>query len=146
MYAQGAPLRRRPFVMKGIYMSKLFRREQPEEEEKVSFDEYLAAKAELDELRKQYGMAPKEGRISHMISSFFERRDEREKIPVNRKKFLLLALFTGWMGGHRFYAHHYKVAILYLVLCWTGFSIAMTLIDFVQYIPYPVDENGNIYV
>ncbi len=125
-------------------MSKLFRHEQPEE--KVSFDEYLAAKSELDELRKQNGMEPKEGRISRMVSNFFERRDAREKIPVNRKKFLLLALFTGWMGGHRFYAHHYKVAILYLLLCWTGLSIAMTLIDFVQFIPYPVDENGNIYV
>lgn len=125
-------------------MSKMF--ERPDPDDRIDLDEYVAAKKELDELRRQHGIAPKEGRISHMISSFFERREAREKIPVNRKKFLLLALFTGWAGGHRFYAHHYKVAIVYLLLCWTGFSIAMTIIDFVQYIPYPVDENGDIYV
>ncbi|MDO5152040.1 MAG: TM2 domain-containing protein [Eubacteriales bacterium] len=125
-------------------MSKKF--DENPEEKRVSMDEYMAAKSELDELRRQHGIAPKEGRLSRIVSNFFERRDAREKIPVNRKKFMLLALFTGWVGGHRFYAHHYKVAVLYLLLCWTGFSVAMTIIDFVQFIPYPVDENGDIYV
>lgn len=130
-------------------MSKKENQKDPSKE-RVNYEEYLAAQAELRYLREKYGIedpdAKKEGKISHMISSFFERRDAREKIPVNRKKFLWLALLTGWCGGHRFYARHYMVAIFYLLTCWTGMSIAMTIIDFLQFIPYPVDENGNIYV
>lgn len=118
--------------------------------ERVNYEEYLAAQAELKYLREKYGIEDpdkkEEGKISRMISSFFERQDARQKIPVNRKKFLWLILLTGWCGGHRFYAHHYKVAIFYLLTCWTGMSIAMSIIDMLQYIPYPVDENGNIYV
>lgn len=119
-------------------------------QEYVNPEEYLAAQAELDYLREKYGIEDpnpkKEGRISHAISSFFERRENRQKVPVNYKKFLWLLVLTGWCGGHRFYAKHYKVAIFYLLTCWTGFSIAMSIIDLLQYIPYPVDENGNIYV
>lgn len=130
-------------------MSLLNKNNAPEKE-RVNYEEYLAAQAELRYLREKYGIedpdAGKEGKISHMISSFFERQDARQKVAVDRKKFLLLALFTGAFGGHRFYAHHYKVAVFYLLTCWTGMSIAMTIIDFLQFIPYPVDENGRIYV
>ncbi len=118
--------------------------------ERVNIEEYAAAQAELNYLRDKYGIddpkAKKEGRISHAISSYFERKESRQKVPVNYKKFLWLLVLTGWCGGHRFYARHYKVAITYLLLCWSGFSIAMSIIDLLQYIPYPVDENGNIYV
>lgn len=114
-------------------------------EEGVDVDEYIALQRELDELRRQNGTA-REGRISHMISSFFERRENREKTCVRKKKLLLLALFTGWMGGHRFYTRQYKVALCYLVFCWTGLPLAMTIIDLLQYIPMVADENGNIFV
>lgn len=118
--------------------------------EHVNYEEFLAAQAELDYLREKYGIenpdAKKEGRISRMISSYFERQENRERVAVNYKKFLWILVLTGWCGGHRFYAKHYKVAITYLLLCWTGFSIAMSIIDLLQFIPYPVDENGNIYV
>lgn len=129
-------------------MSK--REKKNKAEELANIEEYMAAQAELDYLREKYGIenpdAKKEGKLSHMISSYFERQDSREKVAVNYKKFLLLAFLTGWCGGHRFYAHHYKLGVLYLLTCWTGFSIAMTIIDIMQYIPYPVDENGNIHV
>lgn len=114
-------------------------------EEGVDIDEYIALQRELDELRRQNGLS-KEGRISHMISSFFERREGREKVLVNRKKLLLLAVFTGWMGGHRFYTKQYKLAVFYLLFFWTGVPMAMTIIDLLEFIPIPVDENGNILV
>ena len=65
---------------------------------------------------------------------------------MNRKKYLLLALFTGWMGGHRFYARQWVVAVLYLALFWTGFPLAMTIIDLLAAIPKEADKNGNICV
>lgn len=114
--------------------------------EEVSMSELLAAQLELQVVKKEYGVQEKEGRISRMISSFFERRDSRELQCLDRKKYLLLAVFTGWMGGHRFYAKQYPTAILYLLLFWSGFPMAMTLIDLLVAIPKPVDEQGKIYL
>jgi TM2 domain-containing membrane protein YozV len=48
------------------------------------------------------------------------------------------------MGGHRFYAKQYPLAMLYLLLFWTGFGAAMTIIDLLIVIPKQVDENGMI--
>lgn len=114
--------------------------------QEVSMDEYLAARAELDAVREQYGVKPKEGRISRAISNFFDKRDARQLRKVNKKKYLLLAVFTGWLGGHRFYAKQWVVAVLYLVLFWSGFSLAMTIIDLLAVIPKKADEEGNIFV
>lgn len=114
--------------------------------EEVTMEEYLTAKAELDAVREEYGVRPREGRISRAISEFFNKRDVREQQKVNRKKYLLLALFTGWMGGHRFYARQWVVAVLYLVLFWTGFPLAMTIIDLLAAIPREADKDGNICV
>lgn len=132
----------------------MFKSDKPKKEETrlnpSQYEEYIAAEAELRYLREKYGIEDpnpkKEGRVSRWISNFFEQRDARKKIPVNYKKFLLLTLFTGWCGGHRFYAHHYKLGLFYLLFCWSGFSVAMSIIDLLQYIPYEKDENGNIYV
>ena len=116
--------------------------------EMPDLDAYVAAQMELNELRKQYGIEPeqKEGKISHLISSFFERRDAREKVLVNRKRHLLLTIFLGWAGAHRFHAKQYLLGTLYLVFCWTGVSFAMTIIDLLEIIPIPPDEDGNILV
>lgn len=114
--------------------------------QEVTMEEYLAAKAELDAVREEYGVQPKEGKISRAISNFFNKRDATEQRKVSRKKYLLLGLFTGWMGGHRFYSRQWPSAILYLVLFWTGFPLAMTIIDLLAAIPKEVDEDGNIRI
>ena len=113
-------------------------------DEKVNFDDYLALQKELDETRQKYGVEVKEGKVSRAISNFFDKREARELHSVSRKKYLIIALLTGWMGGHRFYARQYPSAVLYLLLFWTGFPFAMTLIDLMMAIPKEPDENGNI--
>ena len=113
-------------------------------DEKVNFDDYLALQKELDETRQKYGVEVKEGKVTRAISNFFDKREARELHSVSRKKYLIIALLTGWMGGHRFYARQYPSAVLYLLLFWTGFPFAMTLIDLMIAIPKEPDENGNI--
>lgn len=114
--------------------------------EQVSPEEYFALQRELEETKRQYGIVDepaKEGRISRAISNFFDRRDAREKVPVNKKKYMLLMLL-GIVGAHRFYARQYGVALFYLATCWLGVSIAMTIIDVLVVIPMQPDEEGNI--
>lgn len=117
-----------------------------ENKNEVSISELLKAQEELQELQEQYGIQRKEGRISAAVSRFFDQRANRVEIPVNRKKYLLLAVFTGWMGGHRFYAKQYRVAILYLLLFWTGFPVAMTIVDLMIAIPKETDGDGMMMI
>ncbi len=91
-------------------------------------------------------METKEGRISRAISQYLENRENRPRQAVRKKTYLLLALFTGALGGHRFYAKRYYVGLLYLLLCWAGFSIAMTIIDLMAVIPIEADEEGIIWI
>lgn len=107
-------------------------------------EEYMALVQELDELKAQRGETQPEGRISRAISGFFDRRENREKQVLSKKKYILLAVFTGWMGGHRFYAKQWVTAILYLLLFWSGFPVAMTIVDLMIVIPMKANENGNI--
>ncbi len=113
-------------------------------QERIDIEEFVALQQELVDTREKYGIKKKEGIISRAISWYFDRKEKQVKIPVSRKKYLLLAVFTGWMGGHRFYAKHYVTAVFYLLLFWTGFPLAMTLVDLMIALPMKPDENGMI--
>ena len=115
-------------------------------QEKVTFEEYLQAKGELEELEKKYGIEPEQGRISKAISNFFDRRESREKVKVNKKKDLWLLFLLGWAGGHRFYQKQYLLGFLYLAVCWSGYSVAMSIIDLLIILPMKPDEDGNILI
>lgn len=107
-------------------------------------EEYMALVQELDALKAERGEARPEGKVSRAISNFFDYRENREKQMLNKKKYILLAVFTGWMGGHRFYARQWVTAILYLLFFWCGFPMAMTIVDLMIVIPMEANENGNI--
>ena len=116
---------------------------QPEEQ--IDLDEYAALKRELDELKKENG-TQNEGKVSRFISSLFEKRENRQKVTISKKKHLWTAVLLGWAGGHRFQAKQYFLGILYLLTCWSGFSMAMTIVDLLIIIPMQPDENGNIEI
>ncbi len=112
----------------------------------VSLEDYAAANVELNALKAEHGLLPEEKGLTRLISWIFEKRESREKACVNKKKILWLAVLLGAFGAHRFYSKRYVLGTLYLLFCWSGVSTAMTIIDLVELIPVPADENGNIYV
>jgi len=119
---------------------------QKQIEKEVTLEEYYKAVCELEDLEEQYGLKepPKEGKIKKAISDFFDRREEAEKVCVNKKKYVWTALLLGWAGGHRFYQKQYLLGILYLAVCWSGYSVAMSIIDLLIIFPKTPDENGDI--
>lgn len=127
-------------------MGKKKAKKKPKEQRLTpeELEEFMALQTELQQLEKEQGIGRPEGKISRAISRFFDYRETRQKRLLNKKKYIWLAVLTGWMGGHRFYAHHWPTAILYLALFWCGFPIAMTLVDLMIVIPMQPDENGNI--
>ncbi|MBR5564569.1 MAG: TM2 domain-containing protein [Roseburia sp.] len=106
----------------------------------------MVAQQELNELKEQYGIQEEEKGLKKAISSFFDKREAQAQIPIKKKTYIWLAVLLGWLGGHRFYTKQYVTAVLYLLTCWTGFSLSMTLIDLMIVLPKKQDENGNIYL
>ena len=115
-------------------------------EKGVDIDEYVALQQELNELKKQNGTAQEEKGISRMISKFFERQDAREKVRIRKKTLLWLTFLLGWAGTHRFVLRQPGLGILYLCTCWSGFSISMSIVDWLLYVVMKPDEDGYILV
>ena len=116
---------------------------QQEKNEKQILADIAFAQAELNELKKEYGLEDEEKGLKKLISKLLDKREAREKVPVRKKKYLWLGLL-GIFGIHRFYAKQYVTAVIYLLLFWTGISITMTIIDYMVVLPMEPDENGNI--
>lgn len=106
--------------------------------------EYLDLANELEKVKEEYGVVEEPTKLERIMNRIYGIIYAREKRLVNRKKYIWLALLTGWCGGHRFYTHQYKTAVLYLVLFWSGFPIAMTIVDLMIALPMKPDENGMI--
>lgn len=116
------------------------------DEEAMILNDIIAAQNELNDLKEKYGLQEEEKGLKKAISNFFDKRDALAEVPFNKKKYVWLAVLLGWMGGHRFYTKQYTTAVLYLLTCWTGYSLAMTIIDLMIVLPKKADENGNIYL
>ena len=123
---------------------------QKQLEKEATLEEYYKAVCELEDLQEKYGIEsedkPKQGKLSKAISKFFDRQDEKEKLLLNKKKYVRLALLLGWAGAHRFYAKQYGIGFVYLLVCWSGFSVAHTIVDLLIVLPMKPDENGNILI
>ena len=76
------------------------------------------------------------------INRFFDKY--KKPHTVKKKTYLLLILFTGWFGGHRWYEKRYVLAVLYTAFFWTGVPLAMAILDAFQTFPLKADENGMI--
>ena len=115
------------------------------EEEMKLVSDIAYAQEELNQLRKEYGLEKEEKGLKKLITKLLDKRDARVKVPVNKKTYIRLCLL-GMFGAHRFYAKQYVTAVLYLLLCWSGISISMTIIDWMIVAPMKADENGMIWM
>lgn len=105
---------------------------------------------ELYLLKKEQGLLKQKKGIFKFIDRYFhgdkaaEEKKVKETCIVNRKKYLWFLILTGWCGGHLFYAKKYASAIFYLLFFWSGFPLAMAIVDWLIWLPKKPDENGNI--
>lgn len=114
------------------------------EEEMTIITDIVEAQNELNALKKEYGVEEEDKGIYKIINRYYARKEKVENTPLKKKTYILLLIFTGLFGGHRFYAKQYPSAIAYLLLCWTGVSFVMSLIDLMIVAPLKADESGVI--
>ena len=51
----------------------------------------------------------------------------------NRVVAILLAVFLGWCGIHKFYCHRVFQGVLYFFFCETGIPWVLAIIDAIRY-------------
>lgn len=80
------------------------------------------------------------------VDQYLDWKENRPRHLVRKKTYLLLTVFLGWMGGHRFYEKRWKLGLFYLLLCWTGFPLTLTVVDFMIAAVMPSDGDGRILI
>ena len=63
----------------------------------------------------------------------------------NKTKAMLLAFLTGGLGIHKFYLGRKKAGIIYLLLCWTGIPVLISIYDLIKLIMMSDDEFDKEY-
>ncbi len=78
--------------------------------------------------------------------SVFKRFIQRRKIYAKKIIYVLLALFLGEFGLHKFYAGKTGTGILYLIFCWTFIPGFIGVVEGILAILKPADQDGNFYI
>lgn len=63
---------------------------------------------------------------------------------VNKGMYIMLCLFLGGAGVHKFYAGKWVQGLLYLALSWTGISVVLALFDLLGAMFKRTNEYGEI--
>ena len=70
--------------------------------------------------------------------------EAQESKKVNKLIYILLALFLGGFGVHKFIEGKVLQGILYFLFCWTTIPFFLTIFDIVKVAQLPADENGDV--
>ena len=63
----------------------------------------------------------------------------------NRTTAVLLALFLGWAGSHKFYLGKPIQGIFYILFCWTLIPSVVSLVEFIIYCFMSDSEFDQVY-
>jgi TM2 domain-containing membrane protein YozV len=59
---------------------------------------------------------------------------------------ILLALFLGGLGAHKFYLGQVGMGLLYLVFCWTGIPAIVAFVEAILYLVASDEDFQKKYV
>ena len=65
---------------------------------------------------------------------------------VNKVAYVLLAIFLGGLGAHKFYSGKVGTGVVYLIFCWTFIPAIIGFIEGIIGLTKNADNNGNILV
>ena len=70
----------------------------------------------------------------------------KESMVVNKVIYCLLCFFLGGIGIHKFYSGKTTSGVLYLIFCWTGIPLIISVFELIIAICKHADSKGNIIV
>lgn len=67
-----------------------------------------------------------------------------QKTAVKKGLYILLAIFLGGIGIHKFYENKAAAGVLYLLFCWTFIPLLIAFFEGIRAAFIPADSNGCI--
>ena len=67
-----------------------------------------------------------------------------QKVAVHKALYIVLAIFLGGIGIHKFYEKKAAAGILYLLFCWTFIPLLIAFFEGIRAAFLPADSNGYI--
>lgn len=68
------------------------------------------------------------------------------KKRVNKAAYILIALFLGGIGLHKFYAGKIGLGVIYMLFCWTLIPVLVAFFEGIFAATQKADDDGYIYV
>lgn len=63
----------------------------------------------------------------------------------NRLLTIVLAVFLGGLGIHRFYLGNYVMGAVYLIFCWSGIPACIALVEALYFLVIGEDQFNHKY-
>lgn len=82
--------------------------------------------------------------ISNYVEDTLEYQQGKKK--VHKTVYVLLAIFLGGFGGHKFYSGRIGLGIVYALFVWTFIPAIIGLVEGIIALGKPTDAEGNIYI
>ena len=90
--------------------------------EELTRDDFIKAELALQDAKLEAGIDLEKEKSPGLIGKYHDWKKNRVRHKVNKKKYLLLCLFLGWCGGHRYYEKRYALAAFYTLFFWSADS------------------------
>lgn len=114
--------------------------------EELTRDDFVKAELALQDAKLEAGIDPDDEPPVGLMGKYHYWKKHRERHKVNKKTYILLCIFLGWIGGHRYYEKRYKLGVLYTLFCWTVIPFFCCVTDLLIAAPMKADEDGNIMI
>ena len=70
----------------------------------------------------------------------------KKKMFVKKSMYIMLCLFLGGLGIHKFYAGKWFTGLLYVAFCWTWIPAILALFDLLGAMFKRTNEHGEFWV
>lgn len=67
-------------------------------------------------------------------------------VYLNKTLYVLLAVFLGGIGAHKFYARKFVLGLVYMIFAWTYIPIIVSIIEGIRAIGLPQTDDGKIKI
>ena len=114
--------------------------------EELTRDDFIKAELALQDAKLEAGIDLEKEKSPGLIGKYHDWKKNRVRHKVNKKKYLLLCLFLGWCGGHRYYEKRYALAAFYTLFFWSMVPFFLCVTDLLIALPMQADENGDILI
>ncbi|MBO1304290.1 TM2 domain-containing protein, partial [Faecalibacterium sp. Marseille-Q4137] len=114
--------------------------------EEFTRDDFIKAELALQDAKLEAGIDLEKEKSPGLIGKYHDWKKNRVRHKVNKKKYLLLCLFLGWCGGHRYYEKRYVLAAFYTLFFWSVVPFFLCVTDLLIALPMQADENGDILI